>query len=223
MCKSLQHSGSTSRSGKVVLIGEEGSVQLHWSHKHEGVLIWEELIFPVLVTVMNDVNIPHPKYPAQVYCTLYWEKCGWHHQNNLHTLHKVMYSDWVWDPTIHPMLYSKCHDSGMRMKYCRPLCSAGVGYYGLEVYCLCVLLYVLMHIPCSTVVPVLPHVFHMYMFSNVRRYWYTQYYPHCVCCSQQWNRLSWCHVLMPRFDKDRSGNIDAHELQQALTSFGYNL
>lgn len=130
-CKSLQHSGSTSRSGKVVLIGEEGSVQLHWSHKCEGVLIWEELTFLVLVTVMNDVNTPNTKHPAQVYCTLHWEKCGWHHQNNLRTSHKVMY--WVWDPTFHPVLYSKCHDSGIRMKYCRPLCSVGVGY-GLEVY-----------------------------------------------------------------------------------------
>ena len=30
-------------------------------------------------------------------------------------------------------------------------------------------------------------------------------------------------VFPPRFDKDKSGNIDAHELQQALVSFGYSL
>ncbi len=31
------------------------------------------------------------------------------------------------------------------------------------------------------------------------------------------------HMYVYRFDKDRSGNIDALELKQALESFGYRL
>lgn len=30
-------------------------------------------------------------------------------------------------------------------------------------------------------------------------------------------------IFVCRFDKDKSGNIDANELQQALNSFGYRL